>query len=202
MSVVEQAKAGVSSFHTYTHYYSATLHIRLKLSVDGHQLEIDKSTVGEDVFLSASYLQLDWFSLSKEVERVLTMYGVHHILQSRHDEQFPLFEVLFTSVHSLEKYLQAKQKADAKLQQSISSIIASNSTDPSVSPCVEVSSHLYLVIPKKGAHEAHLITLGNYKQLVPKFRESLLFQFDAKTFNNCLGKYVVSLRAYHLCATF
>ena len=60
----------------------------------------------------------------------------------------------------------------------------SHSTDPSVSPCVEVTLHLYLVIPQKGAHETHLMTLGNYKQLVPKFRESFLFQFDAKTVCN------------------
>ena len=188
MSVVERAKRGVSTFHTHTHYYNATLQLRLKISVDGHQLEIDKSAVGEDVFLQFSDLRLDLFSLSKEVEPVLTKYGVHHILQSRHDGQFPLFELLFTSVHTVEKYLQAKEKADAELQQSISSIIASSSTDPSVSPCVEVASHLYLVIPQKGAHETHLMTLGNYKQLVPKFRESFMFQFDAKTFNKCLGK--------------
>ena len=199
MSVIELAKTGVSTFHTQTHCYSASHQLRLKISVDGHQLEIDKSAVGEDVFLQLNDLRLDLFSLSKEVEPVLTKYGVHHVLQSRHDEQFPLFELLFTSVHSLEKYLRAKEKADAELQQSISSIIASHSTDPSVSPCVQVASHLYLVIPQKGAHETHLMThlmthethlmtLGNYKQLVPKFRESFLFQFDAQTFNKCLGK--------------
>ena len=188
MSVVEKAKAGVITFHTHTHYYNATLQLRLNISVDGHQLEIEKSAIGEDVFFQVNDLRLDLFSLSKEVEPVLTKYGVHHILQSRHDGQFPLFELLFTTVHTLEKYLQAKEKADAELRQSISSIIASYSTDPSVSPCVEVVSHLYLVIPQKGAHETHLMTLGNYKQLVPKFRESFMFQFDPKIFNKCLGK--------------
>ena len=188
MSVVEQAKVGVSTFHTHTHYHSAAFHLRVRISVDGHQLEVDKSAVGEDVFLQLNDLRLDLFGLSKEVEPVLTKYGVHHILQSRHDGQFPLFELLFTSVHTMERYLQAKEKADAELRQSISSIIASHSTDPSVSPCVEVASHLYLVIPQKGAHETHLMTLGNYKQLVPKFRESFMFQFDTKTFNKCLGK--------------
>ena len=66
-------------------------------------------------------------------------------------------------------------------------MVASHSTDPSVSPFVEVVSHLYLVIPQKGAHETHFMTLGNYKQLVPKFKQSFLFQFDANTFNKCLG---------------
>ena len=206
MSVIELAKTGVSTFHTQTHCYSASHQLRLKISVDGHQLEIDKSAVGEDVFLQLNDLRLDLFSLSKEVEPVLTKYGVHHILQSRHDGQFPLFEILFTSVHTMEKYLRAKEKADAELQQSISSIIASHSTDPSVSPCVEVASHLYLVIPQKGAHETHLMTLGNYKQLVPKFRESFLFQFDAKTFNKCLGKLynrelVINLSVTHVIHT-
>ena len=55
MSVVERAKGGVSKFHTYTYYYGAALYLRVKISVDGHQLEIDTLLL-EDTFLECEQM--------------------------------------------------------------------------------------------------------------------------------------------------
>ena len=55
MSVVERAKGGVSKFHTYTHYYGAALYLRVKISVNGHQLEIDTLLL-EDTFLECEQM--------------------------------------------------------------------------------------------------------------------------------------------------
>ena len=193
MSTVEEGKEGFTSFHTFTDYYNAALVLRLAISLDCHEVEIEKDPVGEQPFLQLHDLKLDLFSLAQELERAVTRHGARRVVQPRHDEHCPLFELLFTSQHALEKYLRAKQEADEELQRSIAASIAScqsQTTDPALIS-VEVSSSLFLVIPVKGTQETHMMTLQNHKQLLPKMKESYMFTYNAKSFKECVGKFFV-----------
>ena len=199
MSTVEEGKEGFTSFHTFTDHYNAALVLRLAISLDGHEAEVQKDPVGEQPFLQLGALRMDLFGLAQELERAVTRHGARRVLQPRHDEHCPLFELLFTSQHALEKYLRAKQEADEELQRSIAASIASCQTDPAL-VSVEVSSSLFLVIPVKGTQETHMMTLQNHKQLLPKMKDSFMFTYNAKSFKECAGKLFVCLSVITLVA--
>ena len=164
--------------------------LRLKLSLDGRELAVEEQAVGtREPFIQLRDVRLDLDSLAFEMEQVLRSYGVRRVLRARHDGRFPIYEVLFTSQHTVEKFLLSKEEAEAKVEEHLSSIISA----PSSSPCLQFSCQLYLVIPHKGAKETYLMTFGNYEQLLPKFLDNFLFKLEAKSFTDCAGCLFVCL---------
>ena len=131
----------MTSFNCYTNYYSSRFLLRLKISLDDQLVEIQEQAVNRDAFVQLHTGTLDLDMLAHEMEQVFLQYGVRRVLRAHHDEKLPLYELHFSSEHTLELFLKEKQEADLKLEEAISHLITSSTTCPC--PDLQVHTHLY-----------------------------------------------------------
>ena len=73
------------------------------------------------VFFCGAFIQLDKVTLDLDelaykMEQVFFQYGVRRVLRAHHDETLPLYELHFTSEHTLEMFLKEKQEADLRIK--------------------------------------------------------------------------------------
>ena len=183
----DQAKEGLTSFNCYNNYYDSQYLLRLKISIDDQLVEIQEQAVIKEAFVQLGDVNLDLDKLAYEMEQVLLQYGVRRVLSAHHDEKLPLYELHFTSEHTLELFLKEKQEADRKLEEAISHLIVSNTSGPS--PDLQIHTHLYFLAPQDGTQKARLqlVTAGNCKEISSKYRESFKFKYEFELFEECAG---------------
>ena len=179
----------MTSFNCYTNYYSSRFLLRLKISLDDQLVEIQEKAVNRDAFVQLHTGTLDLDMLAHEMEQVFLQYGVRRVLKAHHDEKLPLYELHFSSEHTLELFLKEKLEADLKLEEAISHLITSSTSGPC--PDLQVHTHLYCIVPQNETHKTHLqlVTAGNCQQIITKYRESLSFTFEPDLFKECAGWY-------------
>ena len=144
-------------------------------------MEVQEQDVSKDAFIKLGDATLDLDSLARKIEDVFLPHGVRRVLRAHHDEQLPLYELHFTSEHTLGMFLKEKEEADHKLQDAI---ITSDT-----SGLLEIHTDLYLLVPQNGKQKTHLqlVTAENCKHIVKKCRESVCFTFKADLFKKCEG---------------
>ena len=185
--IVDHAEEGRTSFNCYTHYYSSHFLLRLKLSLDDQLVEVKEQAVSKDAFIQLDDVTLDLDKLALEMEQVLFPYGIRRVLRAHHDEQLPIYELHFTSEYTVQLFLKEKEEADRKLEKAISHLVTSNTTTPSLD--LQMSTHLYFMIPQNGAQETQLqlVTDGNCKEITSKYRETLKMKLESDLFKACSG---------------
>ena len=183
---VDQEKERRTSFKSYTHCYNSQFLLRLKISLDDQLVEIQEQAVIKDAFIQLDNVIMDLDELGDRMEQVLLQYGVRHVLRAHHDEKLPLYELHFTSEHTLELFMKEKQEADLKLEEAISHHITSNT---GLSPDLQIQTHLYTMVPQDGTQKTHLqlVTAGNCKEISSKYRESLKFKYEFALIEECAG---------------
>ena len=183
----DQAKEGWTSFNCYNNYYDSQYLLRLKISIDDQLVDLQEQAVNKEAFVQLGDVNLDLDKLAYEMEQVLLQYGVRRVLRAHHDEKLPLYELNFTSEHTLELFLKEKQQADCKLEEAISHLVVSNTTGPS--PDLQVHTHLYFLAPQDGKQKTRLqlVTAGNCKEISSKYRESFKFKYEFELFEECTG---------------
>ena len=183
----DQAKEGITSFNCYANSYKSQFLLRLKISLDDQPVEVQEQAVTKDAFIQLDKVTLDLDELAYKMEQVFFQYGVRRVLRAHHDETLPLYELHFTSEHTLEMFLKEKQEADRKLEEAISHLIISNTSGPS--PDLQIHTHLYFIVPQDGAQKTHLqlVTAGNCKEISSKYRESFVMKYEPDLFENCAG---------------
>ena len=149
-------------------------------------IEIEEQVIGNKAFIQLHSVRMDLEKLGQLVEQVLVDYGVSRVLRTHHDGRFPLYELQFTSEHTLEFFLQYKHEAEELVLSSIYASMKTTVTPPM--PSLHLRSQLYLVVPaRKYRQVAELVTADNYKQFLPKVRESLMYKFQPSIFNKTEG---------------
>ena len=150
-------------------------------------MEIQEQAVNRDAFIQLHTGTLDLDRLAHEMEQVFLQYGVRRVLRAHHDEKLPLYELHFSSEHTLELFLKEKQEADLKLEEAISHLMTSSTSGPC--PDLLVHTHLYFIVPQNETQKTHLqlVTAGNCQQIISKYRESLSFTFEPDLFKECAG---------------
>ena len=183
----DQAKEGRTSFNCYRVCYNSKFLLRLKMSIDDQLVAIQEQAVNKEAFIQLGDVNLDLDKLAYEMEQVLLQYGVRRVLRAHHDEKLPLYELHFTSEHTLELFLKEKQEADRKLEEAISHLITSDSSSPS--PDLQINTHLYFMVPQDAKQKTHLqfVTTGNCKEISSKYRDSFVMKYEPDMFKNCAG---------------
>ena len=159
----------------------------MKILLDDQLVKIQEQAVNKAAFIKLYNVTLDLDELADKVEDVLLQYGVCRILRAHHDEKLPLYELHFTSEHTLELFLNEKQEADLKIVEAISHYISSNTSGPS--PVLLIHTHLYFVVPQDGTQKIHLqlVSARNSKEISSKYRESFKFKYEFDLFEECAG---------------
>ena len=152
-------------------------------------MKIQEQTSSEAAFTQLDKVSLDLDELAHDMEQIFHKHGVSHVLRVRHNEQFPLYELHFSSEDALEQFLREKEEADLKLEESISFQISSTTTTTDSSPDLKILTHLFFVVPQTRTQKTQLqlVTAGNNKQVVTKFKESFSFTLQPDTFKDYPG---------------
>ena len=152
-------------------------------------MKIQEQAFTEAAFIQLDNVTLDLDELAHDIEQIFHEHGVSHVLRVRHNKQFPFYELHFSSEDALEQFLREKEEADLKLEDSISFHISSTTTATDPSPDLQILTHLFFVVPQTRTQKTQLqlVTAGNNKQVVTKFKESFSFTLQPNMFKDYPG---------------
>ena len=137
-----------------------------------------RGSYGEDG--SAKLLSVSFPSISARVEEILKKYGVFEVV-TFFCEDSPLFQVTFSSEHSLKQFVQSKGRMEKELAGLFSKMLQPPQLvgSPANPIPAQVNSKLFLMTPdwfdnRCGAME---VTMDNYSCCISVWRDSKVFEF-------------------------
>ena len=170
-------------FTAYSTYYGSFFVLRMAVTINGQQAVIEYSLSGELTLNSRNPKHgIPFSSIFADLEAVLKKNGVTGV-GNFFCEDVPLYEVVFSSNHTLRNFLRSKPKVQSELASLFSSKFQPSlpPTSPSQPIPAFVETNLFLISPdmvKKDARIVH-VTPENCSTCMSLWKESELFDFDS-----------------------
>ena len=137
-----------------------------------------RGSYGEDG--SAKLLSVSFPSISARVEDILKKYGVFEVV-TFFCEDSPLFQVTFSSEHSLKQFVQSKGRMEKELAGLFSKMLQPPQLagSPANPIPAQVNSKLFLMTPDWLGNEcgSQEVTSDNFSECIFVWRDSKVFEF-------------------------